>query len=237
MNRVQLITLRDSESRQLLGELGVKKPPVYVTADPVLGLEPGAMNLQPGLDRWRQLDLEGPVVGIAVRSWPPAAAIWQELARAADEIAARGWQVLFLPFQFPADVDACRQVARLMHQPALVLRENMSISTIMAITGQLQFLVGMRLHALILAAVMGVPFLALSYDPKVAAFARLMEQPLVASLTGVSDNSLLEKFQEALANREEHARRVQMAVTELKPRALDNARLAVEYLRKGVLSG
>lgn len=237
LDGVQLITLRDSESRQLLGELGIKRPPVYVTADPVLGLDPGTMELQPGLEKWRQLDLKEPVVGISVRSWPNAAGCWPVLARLADDLVARGWQVLFLPFQFPADVDACRQVARLMDQPALVLRENMALGTIMAITGRLQFLIGMRLHALILAAVMGVPFLALSYDPKVAAFARLMEQPLLGSLVGVTCTELLAILQETLANREEHARRVQAAAAGLKPRALDNARLAVDYLRKGVLSG
>ncbi|NLW08026.1 MAG: polysaccharide pyruvyl transferase CsaB [Clostridia bacterium] len=237
LDGMQLITLRDSESRQLLVELGVNKPPVYVTADPVLGLEPETMDLQPGLDRWRQFELSGPVVGISVRSWPVAATFWQELAAAADGLVAGGWQVVFLPFQFPADVEACRQVARLMHQPSLVIREKMSLPTIMAIIGKLQFLIGMRLHALILAAVMGVPFMALSYDPKVAAFARSMEQALLVSLSGVTASSLQEMLRVALGNREEQAQRVQAAAAELKPRALDNARLAVDYLKKGAISG
>ncbi|BCV20134.1 polysaccharide pyruvyl transferase CsaB [Moorella sp. Hama-1] len=229
LNKVQLITLRDSESRQLLEELGVRHPPVYVTADPVLGLDPGAMDLQPGFAKWEQLELTGPVVGISVRSWPGAGECWPSLARVADDLVAGGWQVLFLPLHFPADVDACRQVARLMHNPVVILKENLDLPTLMGLTGRLQFLIGMRLHALILAAVMGVPFLALPYDPKVAALARMMEQPATGYLAGISYTGLGAAVKAALANREEHARRVQVAAAELRPRALDTARLTLEY--------
>lgn len=39
LNKVNLITLREEVSREYLMELGVKKPPVYVTADPAFLLE------------------------------------------------------------------------------------------------------------------------------------------------------------------------------------------------------
>lgn len=237
LNSVQLITLRDSESRQLLEELGVRRPPVYVTADPVLGLEPENLDLRNGQKKWQELGLTGPVIGISVRSWPGAGNCWPALAKVADDLVAGGWQVLFLPFHFPADVDACRQVARLMHQPAAILRENLDLATIMGLMGRLQFLIAMRLHALVLATVMGVPFLALPYDPKVAAFARLVEQPAVGSLAGVTCQGLTAAVQEALARREEHGQRVRAAAAELRPRALDTARLVAEYLKKGAIGG
>ncbi|WP_258360812.1 polysaccharide pyruvyl transferase CsaB [Moorella sulfitireducens (nom. illeg.)] len=237
LNNVQLISLRDSESRQLLEELGVRRPPVYVTADPVLGLEPENLDLRPGQEKWQELGLAAPVVGISVRSWPGAGKCWPALARAADDLVAAGWRVLFLPFHFPADVDACRQVSRLMHQPAVVLRENLDLATIMGLMGRMQFLIGMRLHALILAAVMGVPFLALPYDPKVLAFARLVEQPAAGLLAGLTCQGLTEAVQEAMACREEYGRRLRAAAAELRPRALDSARLVAEYLKKGATSG
>lgn len=233
LNRVQLISLRDSESRRLLEELGVTRPPVYVTADPVLGLEPENMDLRPGQDKWEQLELSGPVIGISVRSWPGSGECWPALARVADELVAGGWQVLFLPFHFPADVDACRQVARLMHSPAVVLRENLDLPALMGLMSRVQFLIGMRLHALILASLMGVPFLALPYDPKVTALARMMEQPVAGFLASVSYTGLEAAVKQALAEREENARRVRAAVAELRPLALDTARLVIEYLRKG----
>jgi polysaccharide pyruvyl transferase WcaK-like protein len=39
--------------------------------------------------------------------------------------------------------------------------------------------VGMRLHALVLAAAAGVPFVGLAYDPKVSSFAGGLDQPWV----------------------------------------------------------
>ncbi|WP_406677568.1 polysaccharide pyruvyl transferase CsaB [Moorella sp. ACPs] len=237
LNSVQLITLRDSGSRQLLEELGVRRPPVYVTADPVLGLEPENLDLRSGQEKWQELGLTDPVIGISVRSWPGAGNCWPALAKVADDLVTGGWQVLFLPFHFPTDVDACRQVARLMQNRATVLRENMDLKTLVGLIGRLQFLIGMRLHALILAAVMGVPFLALPYDPKVVAFARLVEQPAVGSLAGLTCQGLTTAVQEALARREEYGQRVRAAAAELRPRALDTARLVAEYLKKGAIGG
>ncbi|MDN5344129.1 MAG: hypothetical protein PWQ18_240 [Clostridia bacterium] len=231
LDGVQLLTLRDGDSRLILEKLGVRRPPVYVTADPVLGLDPGEMDLRSGRRKWEELGLKEPVVGISIRSWPGADNCWPALARVADDLMAGGWQVVFLPFHFPADVDACRQVARLMHNQAVVVRENMDLETLLGLMGRLQFLVGMRLHALILAAVMGVPFLALAYDPKVAAFARLVEQPVVGSLAGITCNTLAAAVREALGYREENAGKVRAAVRELRPRAQDTARLVVEYLK------
>ena len=37
-NRVNAITVRDPDSKEELAVMGVTRPPVYVTADPVLGL-------------------------------------------------------------------------------------------------------------------------------------------------------------------------------------------------------
>lgn len=232
LNTVQLITLRDSESRKLLEELNVRRPQVYVTADPVLGLEPGDLDLSSGEKKWHDLGLTGPAIGISVRPWPGTEGCWPVLARVADKLVDEGWQVVFIPFQFPGDVEACRQVARLMQNRSVVIKENMDFKTIMGLIGRMQFLIGMRLHALILAAVMGIPFLALPYDPKVAAFARTVEQPSTTTLAGLTCQGLTAAVQEALAQRDEHAERVRAATAELRPRALDNARLVVEYLKK-----
>ncbi|MDK2820479.1 MAG: hypothetical protein PWP31_444 [Clostridia bacterium] len=237
LNNVQLITLRDSESRQFLEGLGVKKPPVYVTADPVLGLKPENLDLESGKEKWEQLGLEKPVIGISVRSWPGAKSFWPILARVADDLVNKGWNILFLPFHFPSDVDACRQVARLMHNPSVILKENMDLSKIMAIIGELDFLIGMRLHALIMSAIMGVPFLALSYDPKVSSLARLTEQPLISSLTNVTYKKFSQAVEEALLCLEDNKDKVEKAVIDLRPRALDTARLVTEFLWKGIIDG
>ncbi|MGI6649378.1 MAG: polysaccharide pyruvyl transferase family protein [Bacillota bacterium] len=44
-NRVRLITVRDQDSLNELKHLGVTKPPVYVTADPVLGMRAAGLTV------------------------------------------------------------------------------------------------------------------------------------------------------------------------------------------------
>ena len=51
-NRVDMITVRDPDSRDELVSLGVKRPPVYVTADPVLGLDPAPHRSQQGAGKF-----------------------------------------------------------------------------------------------------------------------------------------------------------------------------------------
>lgn len=49
----------------------------------------------------------------------------------------------------------------------------------LAIIANLDLLIGMRLHSLIFAAQNAVPMLGLSYDPKVAAFMKSIDQPVI----------------------------------------------------------
>ena len=56
-------------------------------------------------------------------------------------------------------------------------------------------LVGVRLHSLIYAAVMGVPMIGVSYDPKVDSFLASIERPTHFTV----ENFTLEGFQSAFA--------------------------------------
>ena len=51
--------------------------------------------------------------------------------------------------------------------------------------------IGVRLHALVLAAAVGVPAIAISYDPKVDAFAERAGIPVIGSTSAAIDPGLL----------------------------------------------
>ena len=57
-NRVDLITLRDVESAALLKLIGVYRPPIYVTADPVFSLRPTIEEVQRAESHFEDLSLD-----------------------------------------------------------------------------------------------------------------------------------------------------------------------------------
>lgn len=232
LNHVQLITLRDSHSHALLRELGVLRPEVKVTADPVLGLEVGAFNREVGQEKLLRLGLKvgvKPLAGFSLRYWSFPESTLKALAQAADYLVDQGFEVLFLPFHFPRDVEACWQVQRLMERPATVVKEKLTLEDVVGIISSLDFLVGMRLHALILGAVLEVPFIGLSYDPKVEAFCRQVEGPWLA-LNFLQYEDLILIFKHVWHELSSIREGLRRSVKELRLLAQSNAVLALNLL-------
>jgi len=231
LNQVQLITVRDGDSERLLRDIGVNRPPIHVTADPVLGLNPEEMDLTPGLDLARRMGIQGKVLAFSVRFWPGAEALWEALAFLGDKWQKKGGQVVFIPFHFPLDVEASREVARRMTEAPVIIEEELDVFTLMGLLKTATLLMGMRLHALIFAAVMEVPFLGLAYDPKVQAFAQRAEQCCL-DLKNFSPSDLVEKGEFFWACREEHRLKLKAALPALRDKARENACLVADFLQR-----
>lgn len=61
-------------------------------------------------------------------------------------------------------------------------------------------IIGMRLHSLIISAALNIPFIGLSYDPKVRAFCNEMEVPYFDNLEEINISDLINKFEYLLVN-------------------------------------
>lgn len=227
-NRVDLITLRDEDSRQFLWDLGVTRPPLLVTADPVFSLEPEPADqakIEPLLKTIRSGDK--PLVGVAVRKWQALEGYQDRLAKLLDELVTRGYQIIFIPMAYPDDVNESRRVAKLMREEAYVLDEHLGSQEHLALISRLDLMVAMRLHALIFAASRGIPFAGISYDPKVDAFLKLFGlQPLAAGYEEMQAqiDKLLEdvKLQDIISTQAQ----------EMRSKSQQNARLALSLVKK-----
>ena len=69
LNQVDLITLRDKDSRIFLKELDVENDNIYVTADPVFTLEPTKEEIILGIFEKEGIPGDKPLVGVSVRNW------------------------------------------------------------------------------------------------------------------------------------------------------------------------
>lgn len=180
LNKVQAITVRDMDSRRELIEMGVYRE-IMVAVDPVLGISADSIDETQGLQLLRGAEA-GYVDGrktlmVAARNWKHSDRFFKEIAESCDAMAEQGWQVVFVPFHYPEDVDAGRNIAALMKQDAVVLSGNYSPQETMAVLKNADLIMGMRLHSLIMGAALLKPMVGLSYDPKVTSFMQLLRQP------------------------------------------------------------
>ncbi len=174
---ISAATVRDERSRELLQPL-VPHLTVRRTADPVFLFEHGDDARSPDLDDAGLGLGSEPLVLVAVRKTARFAEGAQTIALAVDRLSERhGARVAFVPFGGAADAEAATLVIRkCQSQPALVPLDG--LATIARAIERAQLVIGVRLHALILAARFGVPFLAVPYDPKVAALTEDLGYPL-----------------------------------------------------------
>ena len=170
------ITVRDEGSKRLLESLGVSGERVLVTADPALGLALEEHCIVQA--RANNADAKKPLVAVSVREWSEGVQsnFWEgEFAAGLDRFLAKeGGTVLFAPFgrlsgggENDEDV-AARIQARMRHRDSSILYSgDARDSDLLHLFGSCDLTVGMRLHSLIFSALNHVPFVAVSYDPKV----------------------------------------------------------------------
>jgi polysaccharide pyruvyl transferase CsaB len=172
---VNRATVRDERSLRLLREL-LPKAPIERTADPVFLYE----TPEAGVDLAAEgLGSEsGPYAVISVRRSAGSRDAPQIVARAVDRLAERhGIRSAFLPLGGAADAAISTDVIRACASAPVLLPE-CSLAKAAAVLKEARVVIGMRLHALVLAARYGVPFLAIPYDPKVSALCEDLEYPL-----------------------------------------------------------
>ncbi|MGP8100006.1 MAG: polysaccharide pyruvyl transferase CsaB [Candidatus Cybelea sp.] len=168
-------TVRDQRSLRLLEEL-LPDVPVERTADPVFLYD------RPGARAELAADGLGPESGayavISVRKSPSFRDGIPILARAVDRLAERhDVRAAFLPLGGAADAALSTEVIRACSSAPVLLPE-CALEKAAAILQGARLAIGMRLHALVLAARFAVPFLAVPYDPKVTALCEDLDYPL-----------------------------------------------------------
>jgi len=232
-NRLNAVTIRDEGSAALLREIGVTHPPIEVTADPALLLAPE-----------RQItfrDTPHIFVAVALRPWAGQDAALAEAVARACRAALPDVRLITVPMQPPVDEPLGERFSRLWRQEGgePVARLGLtdpdvpatSLSPLVDALAGCQLVIGMRLHALILAAACGVPAVALSYDPKVAAFmAQSGQSDAVYDLKDADPDALAVLLRRVWDARAARAAALRERLPSLRAAAQRNADVALELL-------
>ena len=186
VSKADVITVRDRDSAEELARMGVPVAKVEVTADPVLMLNPESKVMGKAILAEAGLDPYKPIIGVSVREWPENQRCLKQLATALGKLSEKyNAQIAILPLQVSMDLKDSQllqgYLPKIRNRVAL-LQGDYSTEEFLSIIGSFRLLIGMRLHALIFAAVMKVPLMAISYDPKVDSFLKVIGTEAVGTV-------------------------------------------------------
>lgn len=201
------VVVRDPASAELLRAMGVSQ--VQVGAD-LSFLLPEA-DIQYG---WRVLqglgiDKDSALIGMAPRRWAGGLVDVAEALAQTVRYAGQTWgaRTLLIPMQPSRDGEIVREVSARAPE-AVVPVQPLSVREMQGVLACCQVVVGVRLHALMLAAASGIPALAISYDPKVRAFWEQVEPKHVVDVEKVNGQALQERLTDIWAQRQTLRERV-----------------------------
>lgn len=231
LNRARVITVRDSDSAALLKSMGVTKPPVHVTADPSFAMEPSDQEEAAHILREAGVEQGKPLLGVAARSWRTRPDLPNMLAEALrGACASLDAAPLFLPMSGGMDIEFAQHVAANMGMRSHVLAQPLLPQQAKAVSRAVEVMFAMRLHALMFAASQETPTVALSYDPKVTAFAATMPGAPALDVNTADAGIISEAIQQTWSRRQEIAIGLAAGLPEWRREAVRNAHLALESL-------
>lgn len=197
LRRARAITVRDEDSAQTLRDWGVAQPEVLVTADPGLLVEPSDETRRRELLRSLGLSPDQPYLVIALREW---AGLKDFLPHLVALLRQRDEALLVLPFQFEKDLPLALDLSRMLPTRVHLPHDLLTPADSAAMIRGARAVIAMRLHAMIFAASVQTPALALAYDPKVDAFCKRSGHPLL-HLQEVTPERLEECLAQAMSAR------------------------------------
>lgn len=177
MSKCEFISWRDTDSMDLAVKIGLPKEKMLLTCDPVLNWNP----------EYAEKSSNGNRVVIAVRPWKKFAK--EQIIKAAEILAEKSYDVVLLPFQKGVDENLAAEINNALNNRCKV-PQYVSPHNLYAEIASADFLVGMRLHSLIMARGAGTDCAAISYDPKIDSFAQREN----ISVLGNADNITAEKI-------------------------------------------
>jgi polysaccharide pyruvyl transferase CsaB len=234
-NNIEVITVRESESKRILHDMGVTKD-IQVTADPALLIKPSTFKKE--MLKNEGVDLEIPLVGFSAREPGPAAPdlnidhYHYILANAADFMVDRfDSQVLFITME-QSDLQHSHAIISKMANTrrASVLKNEYTSPQILNLVGHMTFAVGMRLHFLMFAAMQGVPFVPLAYASKVKGLLEDLEIPYTPT-EGWNTGKLCAAIDRGWDTKKHLKKNLKTKVPELKARAKQTNKVLCDYLQ------
>lgn len=196
---VKLIALRDNNAIEYAKDIGIKEDKMTFSSDMIFMMQPPAKErclkiLRDNVHNYRDGQK---LIGFSVREWKDKDRT-DLFAEIADKLVEKyDARIVFFPFHKPKDAEISKIIMHKMkHEDAAVLMPNRYLpSEILGTMGLMDVNVGVRLHALVFSAVMNVPTVGISYDPKIDGFLEMINMTPVCTYEDIAVDKILEHVQ------------------------------------------
>lgn len=235
LNHVNLITLRDEDSKSYLEKMNIKNKNMAVTADPVFTLDASPQNLVNDILIKEGIPKDKKFIGISIRPWKRAENLIQIISKVVDYITKEyNVNVILIPMHYPEDLDISNKVLENVDKSScFVIKDQYAVEEIMGIIKELDMIIAMRLHSLIYAATQEIPMVGLVYDPKVEGILYSLEMNHMSNVENLDYHHLIENIDFVWNNKEELREILKQGDEDLKIKALSNVTMAMELLKVG----
>lgn len=203
---VKLIALRDKHAYEYAKEMGINEEKMVLSSDMIFMMKPPAKerSLKILNDNVHNKKDDEKLIGFSVREWKDKDRT-DLFAEVADKLVEKyNARIVFFPFHKPKDAEISKIIMHKMkHEDKTVLIPNRYLpSEILGTMGLMDVNIGVRLHALVFSALMNVPTIGISYEPKIDGFLEMINMTPVCTYENISVEKILEKVDSFMANKE-----------------------------------
>jgi|SRR5665647_253323 len=241
LNKVDVISLREEISMNMVSNLDLSNPFVCVTADCGVLQHPSDVDI---IEKLIPVELgknrKGPIVGItvysAVQSYIDYTCYKRTMAEIADyvinELHAK---VVFVPQWYGrfSDIPLITEVVSLMRfkEEVYITPEDYRSDQMHGIFGQLDLIIATRYHSAVLGSTMNVPCVLISYEHKAKGFMHLLGlNDCILEISELNIENLIRKVNMVWAMRDHIKSLLPAQIKQIQKRALFNVTIAVDLL-------
>ncbi len=228
------ITLRDPDSFEELQNMNVKRPAMFLAADPTLRIAPISEREIEKIFEEEGLSASKDYLCLAMRNWRGIDEKIPHIVSAAKYASEKyGLSVALIPMERSRDLALGEKLCEQIGNCATVIKGEYDVHSVIGILSKMRVIMAMRLHALVFGAGQGVATIGIAYDDKVSGFMNYIGREMCVSYDACNAD-ILKGFIDTTMSDGEYRSNMEKACRIMRENEKENTRRLREIFGKEV---